>query len=288
MPGGPSVTGWTNWPRSTSTTSASRSSNCAVPARSRSPSIRCRSGRRPNMPRRTQTLRCGLWLRLKPRIAAEGASRVYERVDKPLVPVIARMERRGIKVDRDYLARLSSEFGRDIQVLEEKIYEAACGPFTIGSPQQLGQVLYERLGLKGGRKGKSGQYSTDVNELERLAAEGVSMRVAGARVAPADEAQIDLHRRAAGGDQSADRAGPHQLLADRRADGTAVVERSQPAEHPDPHRGRPQDSRRLRRRAGVQIALAPTTARSSFALLRTWRTCRSSRKRSGPVWTSTA
>jgi DNA polymerase I len=115
-----------------------------------------------------------LWLRLKPRIAAEGATRVYERVDKPLVPVLARMERRGIRVDRDYLARLSSEFGHDIQALEEKIYEAACGPFTIGSPQQLGQVLYERLGLKGGRKGKSGQYSTDVNELERLAAEGVS------------------------------------------------------------------------------------------------------------------
>jgi DNA polymerase-1 len=115
-----------------------------------------------------------LWLRLKPRLAAENASRVYERVDKPLVPVIARMERRGIKVDRDYLARLSAEFGRDIQALEEKIYEAACGPFTIGSPQQLGQVLYERLGLKGGRKGKSGQYSTDVNELERLASEGVT------------------------------------------------------------------------------------------------------------------
>ncbi|MGN6057763.1 MAG: DNA polymerase I, partial [Sphingomicrobium sp.] len=115
-----------------------------------------------------------LWLRLKPRLAAEEAARVYERVDKPLVPVLARMEQRGIKIDRDYLARLSSEFGRDIQALEEKIYEAACGPFTIGSPQQLGQVLYERLGLKGGRKGKSGQYSTDVNELERLAGEGVA------------------------------------------------------------------------------------------------------------------
>jgi DNA polymerase-1 len=115
-----------------------------------------------------------LWLRLKPRLAAEGSSRVYERVDKPLVPVLARMEQRGVKVDRDYLARLSAEFGREIQSLEERIYEAACGPFTIGSPQQLGQVLYERLGLKGGRKGKSGQYSTDVNELERLAAEGVS------------------------------------------------------------------------------------------------------------------
>ncbi|MES2137686.1 MAG: DNA polymerase I [Pseudomonadota bacterium] len=114
-----------------------------------------------------------LWLRLKPRLAEESVSRVYERVDKPLVPVIGRMERRGVKVDRDYLARLSAEFGRDIQALEEKVYEAACGPFTIGSPQQLGEVLYGRLGLKGGRKGKSGQYSTDVTELERLAAEGI-------------------------------------------------------------------------------------------------------------------
>ena len=114
-----------------------------------------------------------LWLRLKPRIAAEGVSRVYERIDKPLVAVLSRMEQRGIKVDRGYLASLSAEFGREIQGLEEKIYDAACGPFTIGSPQQLGQVLYERLGLKGGRKGKSGQYSTDVNELERLAAEGI-------------------------------------------------------------------------------------------------------------------
>jgi DNA polymerase-1 len=114
-----------------------------------------------------------LWLRLKPRLADENVTRVYERVDKPLVNVIGRMERRGIRVDRDYLARLSAEFARDIQALEERIYEAACGPFTIGSPQQLGEVLYGRLGLKGGRKGKSGQYSTDVTELERLAAEGV-------------------------------------------------------------------------------------------------------------------
>jgi DNA polymerase-1 len=114
-----------------------------------------------------------LWQRLKPRLAQENVARVYERVDKPLVPVIGRMERRGIRVDREYLARLSSEFSRDIVALEEKIYEAACGPFTIGSPQQLGDVLYGRLGLQGGRKGKSGHYSTDVNELERLAAEGV-------------------------------------------------------------------------------------------------------------------
>jgi DNA polymerase-1 len=114
-----------------------------------------------------------LWHRFKPRMTAEHAERVYKRVDQPLIPVIGRMERRGVKVDRDYLAGLSKTFSEEIAKLEEQIYEAACGPFTIGSPQQLGDVLYGRLGLKGGRKGKSGHYSTDVNELERLASEGV-------------------------------------------------------------------------------------------------------------------
>ena len=114
-----------------------------------------------------------MWLRLKPRMAQENVARVYERVDRPLVGVIGRMERRGVKVDRGYLARLSREFSDEIVKLEERIYESACGPFTIGSPQQLGEVLYGRLGLKGGRKGKSGHYSTDVNELERLAGDGV-------------------------------------------------------------------------------------------------------------------
>src|SRR3954465_8426141 len=99
-----------------------------------------------------------LWLRLKPRLADENVSRVYERVDKPLVSVIGRMERRGVKVDRDYLARLSREFAEEIGKLEERIYEAACGPFTIGSPQQLGDVLYGRLGLEGGGQGQRGDF----------------------------------------------------------------------------------------------------------------------------------
>ena len=114
-----------------------------------------------------------LWQRLKPRVAAEGVSRVYEMVDRPLVATIARMEQRGIAVDRAYLAKLSGTFATEIAKLEEQVYAAAEGPFTIGSPQQLGLVLFDRLGLKGGRKGKNGQYSTDVTELERLAGEGV-------------------------------------------------------------------------------------------------------------------
>ncbi len=114
-----------------------------------------------------------LWQRFKPRMTTERAARVYEMVDRPLVATIGAMERRGIKVDRGYLSKLSGDFAEEIAKLEAQVHEAACGPFAIGSPQQLGQVLFERLGLKGGRKGKSGAYSTDVTELERLAGEGV-------------------------------------------------------------------------------------------------------------------
>ena len=110
-----------------------------------------------------------LWQKLKPRLAREAATRVYELVDRPLIPVVAEMERAGIKVDREELSRLSTEFAAQTAVLEEEIYTIAGGPFTIGSPKQLGDVLFERMGLKGGRKGKSGIYSTDVSELERLA-----------------------------------------------------------------------------------------------------------------------
>ncbi|ARS28574.1 DNA polymerase I [Sphingomonas sp. KC8] len=116
-----------------------------------------------------------LWRKLKPRLAREGATRVYELVDRPLVPVVAEMERAGIHVDREELARLSAEFASQISILEREIHGLAGSPFTIGSPKQLGEVLFERMGLKGGRKGKSGVYSTDVNEMERLAEDGVEI-----------------------------------------------------------------------------------------------------------------
>ena len=112
-----------------------------------------------------------LWKRFKARLPAEGVTRVYEMVDRPLVPVIARMERHGIKVDREKLAGLSSDFSAQIADLETTIHGIVGQPFTIGSPKQLGDILFEQMGIKGGRKGKSGVYSTDVNELERIAAD---------------------------------------------------------------------------------------------------------------------
>ncbi|MBS3927380.1 MAG: DNA polymerase I, partial [Sphingomonadales bacterium] len=112
---------------------------------------------------------------LKPRLSEEHATRIYERVDRPLVPVVAQMERHGIKVDRERLAGLSATFAEEIGKLELEIHELAGQPFTIGSPQQLGAILFDKLGYKGGKKGKSGQYSTDQSVLERLDGEGAPL-----------------------------------------------------------------------------------------------------------------
>ena len=112
---------------------------------------------------------------LKPRLADEAATRVYERVDRPLIPVVAQMERHGIRVDRERLAGLSHTFAEQIAALEGEIHGMAGEPFTIGSPKQLGEVLFDKMGLKGGKKGKTGQYSTDQSVLERLAGEGVPL-----------------------------------------------------------------------------------------------------------------
>jgi len=106
---------------------------------------------------------------LKPRLSEEGGTRIYERVDRPLITTVAGMEREGIKVDRAQLARLSEEFATTTAGLEKEIHALAGEEFAVGSPKQLGEVLFEKMGFKGGKKGKSGQYSTDQSVLEKLA-----------------------------------------------------------------------------------------------------------------------
>ncbi|RPF71236.1 DNA polymerase I [Aurantiacibacter spongiae] len=109
------------------------------------------------------------------RLPLEGATRIYEQVDRPLIPVVADMERHGIRVDKGELARLSEQFAETTARIETEIHEDAGTRFTIGSPKQLGEVLFDKLGYKGGKKGKSGQYSTDQSVLERLAADGATV-----------------------------------------------------------------------------------------------------------------
>ena len=110
-----------------------------------------------------------LWTRLKPRLAAERMTTVYETLERPLVPVIAGMERAGIKVDRNTLSRLSGQFSQSIARLEEEVYGLAGHKFNLGSPRQLGELLFDRLQLPGGKRTKSGQWETRANLLDDLA-----------------------------------------------------------------------------------------------------------------------
>ncbi|WND03812.1 DNA polymerase I [Temperatibacter marinus] len=112
---------------------------------------------------------------LKPRLAAEKVRTVYETLERPLVKVLSDMEQAGIKVDGAELRRLSNEFAEGIQRLEIDIHDLAGRPFNIASPKQLGEILFEDMGLKGGKKSKTGAFSTNVDVLEKLAGEGVDI-----------------------------------------------------------------------------------------------------------------
>jgi DNA polymerase-1 len=113
-----------------------------------------------------------LWHILKPRLAAEHMTNVYETLERPMVEVLARMEGRGISIDRPTLAKLSSEFGNESMRLEAEIQKLAGQPLNPGSPKQLGDVLFGSMGLPGGTKTKTGQWSTGAKALEDLAEQG--------------------------------------------------------------------------------------------------------------------
>ena len=113
-----------------------------------------------------------LWQLLKPRVVAEHVSTVYETLERPLVSVLARMERRGIAIDRQVLSRLSGEFAQRAGALEAEIQELAGEPLNPGSPKQLGDILFGKFKLAGGTKTKTGQWSTGARVLDELAEEG--------------------------------------------------------------------------------------------------------------------
>ncbi len=113
-----------------------------------------------------------LWLLLKPQVAQQHVTRVYERLDRPLIPVVAAMERDGILVDSAILKAQSHRLAQRLQVLEGEIHALAGHAFNVGSPKQLGDVLFGEMGLPGGSKGKTGAYSTSHDVLEPLAEQG--------------------------------------------------------------------------------------------------------------------
>ncbi|MFT3975030.1 MAG: DNA polymerase I [Amaricoccus sp.] len=113
-----------------------------------------------------------LWDALKPKLPFARVTRVYETMERPLVPVLAEMERAGIRVDRARLSRLSGDFAQRMAALESEIHGLAGAPFNIGSPKQLGEVLFDQMSLAGGKRGKTGAYGTGADVLEELAAQG--------------------------------------------------------------------------------------------------------------------
>ena len=112
-----------------------------------------------------------LWEMFKPKLHTARVTTVYETLERPLVPVLAQMERHGIKVDRDTLSRMSNAFAQKMAGLEAEIHEKAGRSFNVGSPKQLGEILFDEMALPGGKKGKAGAYATGADVLEDLATE---------------------------------------------------------------------------------------------------------------------
>ncbi|MGB1023962.1 MAG: DNA polymerase I, partial [Paracoccaceae bacterium] len=113
-----------------------------------------------------------LWQVFKPQLHQVQVTRVYETLERPLVPVLARMEMAGVCVDRDVLSRMSNAFAQKMAALEAEAHELAGEGFNLASPKQLGEILFDKMGLEGGKKGKTGAYSTGADILEDLAAAG--------------------------------------------------------------------------------------------------------------------
>ncbi|MCJ8325410.1 MAG: DNA polymerase I [Rhizobiales bacterium] len=118
-----------------------------------------------------------LFQTLYPRLAAEKATQVYQSMERPLVNILVDMEQHGIKVDREKLQQLSATFGEKLAVLTTEIYQLAGQEFNIASPKQLGEILFEKLGLPGGKKTKTGAWQTGAKVLDDLAAEGHELPV---------------------------------------------------------------------------------------------------------------
>ncbi len=113
-----------------------------------------------------------LWSVLKPRLVAEQMTAVYETLERPLISVLARMERRGISIDRQVLSKLSADFAQTAARVESEIQEIAGEPVNVGSPKQIGDILFGKMSLPGGTKTKTGAWSTTAQVLDELAEQG--------------------------------------------------------------------------------------------------------------------
>ncbi len=161
--------------------------------------------------------------------------------------------------------RMSNAFAQKMAGLEEEIHQLAGEKFNVGSPKQLGEILFDRMSLPGGEKGKTGAYATGRGCAGRPRRRRPRPARPRAGLAAAFQAEIHLYRRTAGPHQPRDRARPHVLFDHRGGHRAAVLDRPEPAEHPDPHRRGPPHPRGLRGPERAAFSSASTTARSNCA-----------------------
>ncbi len=164
-----------------------------------------------------------LWRKLKPELGRERLATVYETLERPLPTVLAAMEREGIKIDPHMLSRLSGDFAQRMLQYEQEAYGLAGREFNMGSPKQLGEILFDEMKLQGGSKTKTGAWSTDATILEELAEQHDLPR------------KLDLYRSFGPSDQRADWPRAYELRARINDDRASLLKRSKSAEHPDPH-----------------------------------------------------
>ena len=190
--------------------------------------------------------------RQRARLREFGVERLLNEVEMPLIEVLAEMERDRTQLDTEKLAEIGAGMADQIAELEREIYELAGHEFTIGSPQQLATVFFDELGLTKKRRGKTG-FSTDARVLGQLRDEHpiVEKVERWRELTKLKNTYLDSLPELV--DER--RPHPHHVQPGRDHDGTALEHESEPAEHPDPLRGRAAGPRLLRRRPGPAAAV---------------------------------
>ena len=200
-----------------------------------SPSTACPSRAPRNLPARRPISACGSGSCSSRGLPPSTSTTVYETLERPIAPVLALMERTGIRVERATLSSLSGSFAQSLARLEDEIRELAGEDFNIGSPKQLGEILFDKMSLPGGRRTKTGAWSTDASALEELAAEGHDLPrkvldwrlLAKLKSTYTDALPTYIHP------ETGPRA--HLLRARRHHHRPALIARAEFAEHPGAH-----------------------------------------------------
>jgi DNA polymerase-1 len=200
----------------------------------------------------TMHLHRTLW----PKVQAEpGLRHVYETIEMPALRVLQRMERTGVLIDARLLEIQSEEIGRKLMALEAQVHEAAGQPFNLGSPKQLGEILFRATGPAGGQEDPL-RRAVHRRGSALQTGRGLSAAPAAAGMARPVQAQEHLHRQAAAQCQCGHRTGSHPVCAGGCGDRAAGLQRAQSAEHPDPHAGRPANPRSVHRAAGCHCLVS--------------------------------